>query len=199
MSSLHDFLKQLKIDQQSVNYHYIYYEKDTGIINKISSTHGETEQFEILKIESNQVSDLLHGFKKVSDFKVTFDITQKKLVLKELIKVSEQTATSSLVKLPLVEKTSADADFNLIQHDTQWEIFLSPETRKFIQTLPASNSFVHLSVTEFNEPHTLFETLKVNMSDLINNERVFLPMKNKFEEAVSIYTTKYFDTYSHGI
>lgn len=199
MSNINDFLKQLSIDLQQTNSHYVYYENESGSINKISSTDTPSDRFEILKVNSSQVIDLLNGYKKVSDFRVVFDIAQKKLVLRELASAANQSVVNPLVRIPKVDKSNVNADFNIVQHDTEWEVFLSEETRLFLKTHLEDKSFVHLSVTELNEPHILFETLKVNISDLIHNEKTLIPIGFKMSEPVSIYTTKYFDSYAHGV
>ena len=54
MSNLHDLIKNLQVGVISTN-SYVYYDKDSGKIHKISSTNTPEEDFEIVVCTNSKI------------------------------------------------------------------------------------------------------------------------------------------------
>jgi hypothetical protein len=82
-TDLKTLFQKIKIDAQTADVSYVYYEKETGVIHKISPKK-EDSNFEILELDHKEVKPLLTGEKKTSDYKVAFDMITKSIILKNI-------------------------------------------------------------------------------------------------------------------
>jgi hypothetical protein len=200
MSNLQAFLSKIKIDQKTENTHFVYYDQNTGNIKKISTTNKTLDGYNILEVSTDEVKFLLSGEKKTSDFKVVFDIVKKKTLLKEVKNKSTDDIELTFYKIPMVSKKDMTADFNIKQMKTNWQISLSEEVKTYLTSSAVDiSNYIHLSITTLDDPHVLIESVKLKLEDLIKNKNIKIPHKTKITEPVSVYTTKYFESYAHGV
>lgn len=88
MSNLVDLIKEINTQISSVSESFVYYDKETGKIHKISNKKIESD-LEILKIETSLVKDIIVGKKRTDDFLVSYDLSEKRLTVKEITYESE--------------------------------------------------------------------------------------------------------------
>lgn len=81
MSNLINVLKRINKKIELSSDSYVYYDELTGSIKKISNTN-EANDYALLKVNHEQVKDIINGRYKYNDFIITYDNSQKTNVLR---------------------------------------------------------------------------------------------------------------------
>ena len=84
MSDLQSLLTRLAISVPTTM-SCVYYDKENGKIHKISSTNIPQEGLEVYEVDYEEVKPILTGERRTDEFTITYDISLKKIRLKELI------------------------------------------------------------------------------------------------------------------
>jgi len=98
-----------------------------------------------------------------------------------------------------------DSDINLVQNNAKgsWNIYLGKKTAKALQnTNWIGIDTMYFSVTSKFDPNVLYRTLEFSLNDLVAGAEYVFPFKYAWEhskEDISVYATKYFETYAHEI
>lgn len=96
-------------------------------------------------------------------------------------------------------------DINIVQNNIKglWEVYLSDQ---MIRSLDRINYFaediLYFSVTAKHDPNILYRTIEFSLRDLLNERHCSYPFRYDWEfnkDDVSVYTSKFFDSYSHEI
>lgn len=200
-SNLQLLFQKIKIDAQTANVAYIYYDKADRSIHKISPRKEETA-YEILEVDHKIVQPLLTGEKKTSDYRISYDVASKTVTLKN---INEKNALGTYDKILYQIPTDVDsADLTIEQNfsNNSWNVGISTDTLNFIKNHGLSlYDKILLSVTEKDDPNILYRTLYVDLGTLVE-QSISIPFKFEFERTgkhVSIYTNKYFDSYSYKV
>lgn len=123
MSDLLELIKTLNQTIQVSNNSYVYYDEETGVIQKISSRFVIDDNFKILEVPHYQVKDILEGTKKLENFIVNYDVSLKQLALKELTYDSVlDDVTNKLHCLPVMKSYINEVN-GLKNRDTFEEIY----------------------------------------------------------------------------
>ena len=107
MSNLHELMKQLQSEvKQSIQMTFVYYDTETGTINKIGGIKEETaDGEEIIEVLYDTCQDVLTGIKRTSDFIVIYDPALKQRVLREKnYQDSYREASQMCHKFPNIKK-----------------------------------------------------------------------------------------------
>lgn len=106
MSDIIELLKSLGNNVSVSATSYVYFDKETGKINRISSRHNnELMDLEVLEVPHHQVKDILEGTKRTDDFIVAYDVSLKQITLKEVTYESNAIVVSdSLHRLPVAHR-----------------------------------------------------------------------------------------------
>lgn len=106
MSDLQSLIKKLNVAPVATQ-SYIYYEKETGKINKVSSRNTFEEGFNIFEIDTEEVKPILTGERRTEEFTITYDVSSKQVRLKEIAyDDSHNTAATLCYQLPIVNRTN---------------------------------------------------------------------------------------------
>ena len=203
MSDLHTLLKKLTVTATQP-FSYIYYEKETGKINKVSSRNDIEDGFEIFEIPSADVEPILKGERKTEEFVIFYDASSKQIQLKEVSYKDRSFSTVSMsYQLPVVESGSG-YDVVLIQDIVNqcWTLFINDSTKRFLNTAGYErNEVLYFSVTSKGDPNILINSLEFTIESVLDTA---LCIPFKFEQEctsghVSIYTAKHFDNYAHEV
>lgn len=112
MSSLQDLIKKIQVGEVSTN-SYVYYDKDTGKIHKISSTNVLDDVYSVIAIPQEEVKSILTGGKRTEEFVIVYDLSLKQIRLKEVAyDDNHKTASTMCYRLPVI-KNSHDSHFVL--------------------------------------------------------------------------------------
>lgn len=210
MSNLYSLIKNIQTEAKNLD-SYVYYNKDTGIIHKVSAINDPTTNFEVATIPREEVMPILTGKKRLEEYIMYTDISSKKLILKLVNDIKTyNTSDTMCYRLPTntnvpVSNTSSNNDI-IIQQDLinkEWKLKISTDTKNFlINTTNPSNETLYFSVTSKFDPNILIRSLEVVLSDLISNDTTSIPFRYEVESSndnISIYTAKYFNNYIHEI
>lgn len=203
MSSLADLISQINSQISTVSESYVYYDKDTGKIHKISNKEIESD-FEICKVETTLVKDIITGVKKTENFIVSYDLSQKRMTINELSYESELDSVKyRLYEIPEIKNNTYDVKILRNISNKCWTVQLSDETKKeLIKSKYSSNDSIYFSITEKHNPNILYKSIESNLSSLLINPILF-PFEYKWEhddhKNVSIYTPKFFNDYVYEV
>tara|TARA_B110000503_G_scaffold143541_1_gene245680 strand:- start:728 stop:2011 length:1284 start_codon:yes stop_codon:yes gene_type:complete len=108
MSDLQSLINKLKIDSASLQ-SYIYYDKPTGKIHKISSTNEPSDEYAIIAVLTEEAMPMLSGEKRTDEYVILYDISAKQIMLKEVVyEDSHITASTMCYQLPVIKNTYKD-------------------------------------------------------------------------------------------
>lgn len=149
---------------------------------------------------------LIKWFKDKKDDKVDYvyeTIPNIKLNLTQL--KSLKRGQKILLGKKIVQLSDIDSDIVVIENqiDNYWSIRLSNSMREFLQSSAYSkNDNLYFSITSKYDPNILYKTLNFSLNDLLNNNYKIYEFAHDFEfnnYELSIYTTKFFDSYAHEV
>lgn len=179
---------------------YIYFSDETGIIDKISNVKEDVETLSILQVPHKEVEAILSGEKSSLDFRVVYDIEKKAYLLKET-KLSQEMFNPELSKLIKIN-TVEEADINIYQDKVkkEWKIRTSGSFKNFLQKDPQlHNKSIFFSITSENDPNILYRYMSCSLSDLATRT-LYISFESETEEnALSVFTTNYFDSYNYEV
>ena len=98
-----------------------------------------------------------------------------------------------------------DIDVNVVQNNLIgcWEIYLGRKTKKSLEMINyIGHDMLYFSVTAKHDPNVLYRTMDFSLTKLLANKVQRYPYQYKWENDrtdVSVYTAKFFETYSHEI
>ena len=132
MSELQSLIKKLNVAAVATK-SYIYYEKETGKINKVSSRDIFEEGFEIFEIDTEEVKPILTGERRTEEFTITYDVSSKQIRLKEIAyDDSYNTAATLTYQLPLIKNTN-DGHFILTEAYSGVDVCIFDKTKNYIK------------------------------------------------------------------
>lgn len=98
-----------------------------------------------------------------------------------------------------------DCDVNVVQNNLLgcWEIYLGRRTKKALEAISyIGQDVLYFSVTSKHDPNVLYRSMEFSVTQLLNDRSQRYPYQYDWElnrNDVSVYTSKFFDTYSHEI
>lgn len=96
-------------------------------------------------------------------------------------------------------------DINVVQNNItgSWQIYLGKKTVKSLESINYyGTDILYFSVTAKHDPNILYRTVEFSLRELLDEKKRVYPYKYNWEfnkEDVSIYTSKYFDSYKHEV
>jgi len=130
MSDLQSLIKKLSVSPVATQ-SYIYYEKETGKINKVSSRNIFEDGFEIFEIDTEEVKPILTGERRTDEFTITYDVSSKQIRLKEIAyDDSHNTAATMTYQLPLI-KNRNDGHFILTEVYSGVDVYIFDKTKEY--------------------------------------------------------------------
>ena len=199
---LTDLFKQLSIDTVSDNNtKFISYHKETGRIDKISNIAILKEDYGCLEVSLDKVIDILRGKKDLSNYKIIFNIATRELELQENSPLKIVDVTDKLYNVP---RNLRDPDLIIKCGTEKWTCCLSPQHQDYFRSMTSvvDNLRFSFSITKKNDPNILIDMFKIELYDLLHNPEVDISEQistPKDLDNFSIYTFKYFNTYSYEI
>lgn len=200
-SNLQSLFQKIKIDVHTANFVYIYYDRVEGSIHKISPRREETA-YEILEVDHDTAYPFLTGEKKTSDYRISYDVANKTVALKNINERNPLgTYDKILYQIPM-NNGSADLTIEQDFNTNSWNVSISIDTLDFVKNHSLSlYDKILLSITAKDDPNILYRTLYVDLGTLAE-QTISIPFRFEFERTgkhVSIYTNKYFDSYSYKV
>lgn len=155
MSDLQSLIKRLSTGPASTQ-SYVYYNKETGKIYKVSSNNVPEKDLEIFEIPTKEVETILTGERRTEEFIITYDVSLKQIRLKEVAyDDTHNTASTMCYELPTI--TALDKQ----QFE---ESFLTPQYTD-IHIDVWYNELLHLAGQHVWKDDTVYKLLKDQDAD----------------------------------
>jgi hypothetical protein len=197
--NLIDFLSKVKVETSNNLYSFLYFDKQTGKIEKITNKQSNDQKYESLKVKLSLVEDLINGKQRIEDYRVVYNSKIKDF---EIIKIEEnfcaRDINNILLKINKTVKFDADSYDVVIQQNNKtksWNIDVNSNIN-FIKNV---NNILFFSVTEKNDPNILYRTIMFDALKLVDNS-IQIPYIYENESDlnnISVYTNKVLDSYIH--
>lgn len=175
----------------------LVYFDDTGSIKTITGRILEDNEDTFTYFELEDIIEFIEGTKKFTDFAVTR--TDKPLIF-EIVKKKANVRQRN-VKNQIHKITDAgDTDIVIETREGSVTIYANEDLVKKSgvkknQSVTFAGTDMHpFFVTHKDKPDFIISTLLVSFSDILSGEKVSINFEHKYD--VSIYTKKYFDTYT---
>lgn len=190
MSDLKSLLTRLTIESSTDKKHYVYYDKDTKRIHKISPRE-ERSKYECFDIPTEKVEPILNGQVRTEDYYVFFDYAIKKYSIQR--RFNENFSNISLREVPFY----GEGDLSLTI-DSNYITFDIVEDLK--SHLAGDVSSLHFIITERNNPYVMYDKCDIVAKTLLENNKVEHQLsEEQLKRGLSIYTNPVFNTYSFKV
>lgn len=180
---------------------YVYFDTNGEIV---SISNRNTEEGNFIKVELEEVINLITAKEPLGKYIVLFDTVTKKHVLRSRF-IEEEIQfdiNNQVYQVPVVK--SERPDFTLVQDikNRKWFLKLDLSLKENLKnkSVQFTNS-LHFSITKKNDPHILYNFFVIDLKS-ITEEDIEIPFTSEFEldaNNISVYTTKRLETYYHEV
>ena len=191
------------------DFRFVFYEPETGEIKGISNMAND-QTLPSVTVTFSQVKNLLEGTDIIHNYKVIFSPDAKDYAFIRLDEQEEilQSVHDVIFQFPASIDTSVPLEYDptnditVIQDysETCWKIYINGTLARSLRDRKLYfDQTYEIYLTEFNDPNVLYKTLKVPMTELINNFYCILPFDRVDEDEVrvSVYARKLFEKYQY--
>jgi hypothetical protein len=195
--------------KQTDDFRFVFYEPETGEIKGISNLANE-QTLPSVTVTFSQVKSLLEGKDVIHNYKVVFSPDAKDYAFIRLDEQEEilQSVHDVIFQFPSRTDTSIPLEYDptnditVIQDyaETCWKVYINGTLARSLRDRKLYfDQIYEIYLTEFNDPNVLYKTLKIPMTELINNFYCILPFDRIDEDQVrvSVYARKIFEKYQY--
>jgi hypothetical protein len=195
--------------KQIDDFRFVFYEPETGEIKGISNMANE-QTLPSVTVSFSQVRNLLEGTDVIHNYKVVFSPDAKDYAFIRLDEQEEilQSVHDVIFQFPASTNTSVPLEYDptnditVIQDyaETCWKVYINGTLARSLRDRKLYfDQIYEIYLTEFNDPNVLYKTLKIPMTELINNFYCILPFDriDEDEVRVSVYARKIFEKYQY--
>jgi hypothetical protein len=194
-NDLLDFIKNVQKDIQSKSYSYVFFNSETGDIEKISNSYEETQNLLFIKVVTQNLDDIFTGKKRIEDYKVVHNLQKDTY---DLIFLNDELIVpyigDKIYQIPRVFKLNKyNYDLTVQQNNRYkcWNFFLNNNVKHITKNL-------FFSITAKNDPNILYRTIVINTND--NYVKVPFVYEKEFDvNNISVYTNKVLKKYAHEV
>jgi hypothetical protein len=194
-SELLTFLTAVQQEIKNKSYSCIYFDSDTGKIEKITNKLVENETSKYIKILTSEIDDIFTGKKRIEDYTIAYNLQKDSY---ELIFLNETKIIpyvgDKIYQIPKVAKSKIYSYDLTVRHNNQdkcWNFFVNKNVNQIISKL-------FFSITAKNDPNILYRTIIVDTKE----DCVSFPFLYDIElesEKISVYTNKILNTYAQEV
>lgn len=205
-----DLEKARKAQLQSDRHFYF---DDNGIIKYYG--RADTEEYidyHHAQLTYDQCKIIEEGGKSVNDFIILMDPANEgvfTLVNKQIELESFKSATKMLSLIRKKEKLSSSYDVKIEYDPSQLKENLVVEVNDKLRNNVVKNvkvqdftfkgaNFFNLYFTTKNDPHFMFETVRVDLAELFRNKKIVFDVKDNLTHC-DIFTKRVFDKYEYRV
>jgi hypothetical protein len=179
---------------------YVYFDEE-GNLTAVSNVNTEPGNY--VEVEFADIENLITGKEHFFHYYIAFDTASKSYVLKHKLNEEDFTfdVNNQIYKIP---NSSARTDIKIIQDipNKKWTIVLDEIIRdNFKSKKMIFTKSLNFSFTRYNDPHQLEKFLTIELNSLIEQD-LHIDFENQIEldpNALSVYTIKRLETYSHEV
>ena len=180
---------------------YVYFD-EAGNVLAVSNSNSQSGNF--IEVEQEEVIEVLKGNEPISAYHVAFDTMLKKYKFKHKFIADTHILDISqdIYEIPF---NTVDPDITIVedQKEKQWIVIIDDKILQEVENKTSYFNFnLQFSVTNFNDPMTLQQFIKIELKELIACKTIKIPFDSKLEvdkNRLSVYTIKKFDSYSRKV
>jgi len=184
----------------SINIVYkVYFDKDSGNITSITNSNGIGDYFET---DFESVKSLLSGDERIIDYKVVYNTRKFSY---EIVPKTQSIVSVDVDDLIYKITTSQQPQILVIQNnkENKWTVEISEQLRLVLEEKGARlEETLFFSVTQKDNPNILYRMFSCKICDLIKSKSIdfdYIGQKELKHNALSIYTSRKFEYYSHEV
>jgi hypothetical protein len=195
--NLLDFIKNVQKDIQSKSYSYVFFNSETGDIEKISNSREEIQNFSFIKVLTQNLDDIFTGKKRIEDYKVVHNLQKDS---HDLIFLNDEIIVphigDKIYQIPKVSESKIHSYDLTVRQDIRekfWHFFINDNVKQITNKL-------FFSITAKNDPNILYRTFIVDTR--IDKGCVSFPFvyEKEFDNKnISVYTNKVLNKYAHEV
>ena len=205
MFDVNELLKSLNSNIVSSKTSYVYFDRQTGEINKITNTKQEADKCTILDTPYDEVCDIINGKHRFDEYKVVYDFNKSKYNLhKKNEIVNSISITDTIYEIP-TDFDQTNIDILVIQDNNskRWKITITESGLiKLKQDVMYIADSLNFSITENGDPNILYEAFEIQLSTFKKSksiEKTFQYDYSNLKVTPSVYTIKLFSNYGHSL
>lgn len=179
---------------------YISFDDNGNILSITQQPNNES----YIEVNTSEILDLIKGLIPINQYRVEYDLVEKKYVLKHIDEWALARQSSSF--LFRANSQNKNADVVLIQNNTKkrWELTLSDDVIDIIENnkINLQNAISGFSITEYKNPYALEYILNFDENNTIDKWHFYKDYPNDFvfdNKQLSVYTVKKFSDYRHEV
>ncbi len=179
---------------------YVYFDND-GEITSISNQYIEGGTY--LKVDVDQVMNIISAKEPMSNYVVMFDaVTKQNVIRHRFIEEDMQfDINNQIYKVPTDNIVRPDFTLQQDIKNRRWNFILDPVLATNLKKHTVRfSSKLQFSITSNNDPHNLYHYFVIDLETL--KEDYNIPFVSDLEldsSNVSVYTTKRLETYYHEV
>lgn len=194
--------KMNEIEIHIPTHKYVYFDNEG---NLLSVSNVNTESGNYIQVEQAQIENILTGKEQFWHYQVIFDTIKKSYVLKHVFNEEKINldVNVDVHRIPNIVIERPDLKVKQNIKIKKWQFCLDDAIKDNFKTKNIHlDKLLTFSITRFNDPHQLERFLTLRISDLLNNDIFEFDFVSDLEldaSALSVYTTKRLETYSHEV
>jgi hypothetical protein len=196
-NDLLEFIKNVQKDIQNKSYSYVFFNSETGDIEKISNSYEESQNLSFIKVLTQNLDDIFTGKKRIEDYKVVYNLQKDS---HDLIFLNDEIIVphigDKIYQIPRVYESKIYSYDLTVRHNNQdhcWNFFLNKNIKRITNKL-------FFSVTARNDPNILYRTITIDTN--VDDNCISIPFiyEKEFDaKHVSVYTNKVLKKYAYEV
>jgi len=205
MFNVTKLLKQINANIVTSTNSYIYYNRNTGMLIKITNAYEEETEHSILVLSYDEVKHIITGTRRLDEYRVKYDSytsSYKLYFVSELSNIG--TINEKLHKINNAYDEN-DVDIVIIQDNKNqhWKVKITDTgASKLKQNIIHITDEISFTVVENNDPNIFYEKIDVDLLIFKTTNIFETEFKYDYSKLLndpSIYTYKIFSKYGHTI
>jgi len=170
--------------------YYVFFNEETGDIISISNNENELRSSKIL-VDVSEIGEILKCSKTFSDYKIFYDIKNKKHLLKdlEMIKSKEIQWNYNGFKIPKKNEKNVDIKISQCKKEKKWIVLLDEGVINFLQNNYGTYP-MEFYITEENDINILIDTLRIDLLKYNDKKQILIASDSSAERFLKIIITR---------
>ena len=205
MFDVTELLKRINTNIKTSIKSYIYYDKTTGTLAKISNTCEEESEYSILESSYDEVSNIINGTHRLDEYRIQYDSNASSYKLYKKAELTKLNTINEKLHKLTIDFDENDVDIIVTQDNVNqtWKIRVTDSGAvKLKQNIIHITDRISFTVVQNNDPNIFYEKIDIDISIFKTTnifETEFKYDYSKLSSTPSIYTYKLFSKYGHKI